>query len=83
MALIHVQIIEGLFTAQQKQDIVERMTDVMVKIEGENTRRLTWCVIDEVPSGHWGIGGEILTADDARALARARPLFGTGPSDVR
>ena len=38
MALIHVQIAEGLFTAQQKQDIVERLTDVMVEIEGEGMR---------------------------------------------
>ena len=74
MALIHVQITEGLFTAQQKQDIVERLTDVMVEIEGEGMRRLTWCVIGEVPSGQWGVGGEILTADDARALARATPV---------
>jgi 4-oxalocrotonate tautomerase len=81
MALIHVQIIEGLFTAQQKQDIVERLTDVMVEIEGENMRRLTWCLIDEVPSGQWGIGGEILTADDARALARATP--GHRPGQAR
>ena len=70
MALIHVQIAEGLFTAQQKQDIVERLTDVMVEIEGEGMRALTWCMIDEIPSGQWGIGGQILTADEARALAR-------------
>jgi 4-oxalocrotonate tautomerase len=74
MALIHVQIPEGLFTAQQKQDIVERLTDVMVEIEGEGMRWLTWCVIDEVSSGHWGVGGEVLTADDARALARVAPV---------
>ena len=40
MALIHVQIAEGLFTAQQKEDIVERLTDVMVEIEGEGMRGL-------------------------------------------
>ena len=70
MTLIHVQITEGLLTEQQKQDTVERLTDVMVGIEGEGLRRLTWCVIEEVPSGNWGVGGEILTADEARALAR-------------
>jgi 4-oxalocrotonate tautomerase len=83
MALIQIQIIQGLFTIQQKQDIVERLTDVMVAIEGESMRRRTWCVIDEVPSGHSGVGGEILTADDARALARAGPRSPLGPSDVR
>ena len=74
MALIHVQITEGLFTAQQKQDTVERLTDVMVEIKGEGMRRLTWCVIGEVPSVQWGVGGEILTADEARAPALATPV---------
>ena len=76
MALIHVQIAQGLFTAQQKQDIVERLTDVIVEIEGEGMRRFTWCLIDEVPAGQWGVGGEILSADDVRALAGATPVHG-------
>ena len=78
MALIEVQIIQGLFTIQQKHDIVERLTDAMVEIEGESMRRRTWCVIYEVPSGHSGVGGEILTADDARALARGGPSRSAG-----
>ncbi len=70
MALIQVKLIEGVFTAPQKQEIVERLTDAMVEIEGENMRQATWCVIEEVASGEWGVGGHILTADDIRALAR-------------
>jgi 4-oxalocrotonate tautomerase len=71
VALIQVKLIEGIFTAQQKQTIVERLTDAMVEIEGESMRRTTWCMIEEVASGEWGIGGRILTADDIKALARA------------
>jgi hypothetical protein len=33
----------------------------MVSIEGENMRPVTWCVIEEVRSGDWGIGGNPLT----------------------
>jgi phenylacetate-CoA ligase len=29
-------VIEGIFTAQQKQEIIERLTDAMVEIEGED-----------------------------------------------
>ncbi len=71
MALIKVTVIAGVFTAPQKQEIVERLTDAMVAIEGENMRRTIWCIVEEVASGEWGIGGRTLTADDVRALARA------------
>jgi 4-oxalocrotonate tautomerase len=70
MALIQVKLIAGVFTAPQKQEIVERLTDAMVEIEGENMRRGIWCVIEEVADGEWGVGGQTLTADDVKALAR-------------
>jgi 4-oxalocrotonate tautomerase len=70
MPLIQVKVIKGVFTAPQKQEIVERLTDAMVEIEGENMRQVTWCVVEEVASGEWGIGGQTLTADDVKALAR-------------
>ena len=70
MPLIQVKVMDGVYTAQQKQAIVERLSDAMVEIAGEDMRRLTWCVVEEVASGDWGIGGQALTADDIRALAR-------------
>jgi 4-oxalocrotonate tautomerase len=70
MALIHVKLIAGVFTAPQKREIIERLTDAMVEIEGENMRQGTWCVIEEVADGQWGVGGQTLTADDVKALAR-------------
>lgn len=84
MVLIHVQISEGIFTSLQKQDIVEQLTDAIVAIGGEGMGRLTWCVIDEVPVGQWGVGGHLLTADDARVLARdprSRPDRRTSAGD--
>ena len=70
MPLIQVKVIKGVFTAPQKREIVERLTNAMVEIDGENMRELTWCVVEEVASGDWGIGGQTLTADDVKALAR-------------
>jgi 4-oxalocrotonate tautomerase len=70
MALILVKVIEGVYTAPQKREIVERLTRAMVEIDGESMRQLTWCVVEEVADGEWGIGGQTLTADDVRALAR-------------
>lgn len=70
MTLIQVKVIAGVFTTFQKREIVERLTDAMVAIEGENMRHTIWCIVEEVASGDWGAGGQTLTADDVRALAR-------------
>jgi 4-oxalocrotonate tautomerase len=69
MPLISVKLIEGVFDDDQKREIIERLTDAMVAIEGENMRQVTWCVVEEVKSGDWGIAGNALTADHVRALA--------------
>ena len=39
MTLIQVKLFEGVFTAHQKQEIIERLTDAMIEIEGQNMRR--------------------------------------------
>jgi 4-oxalocrotonate tautomerase len=66
---INVKVIENVFTDTQKHDIVERLTDAMVAIEGEPMRGVTWVVIDEVKSGDWGIGGQALTTEAVQQLA--------------
>jgi 4-oxalocrotonate tautomerase len=69
MPLINVKLIEDVFTHDQKHQIIERLTDAMVSIEGENMRPVTWVVIEEVASGDWGIAGTPLSTADVKALA--------------
>ena len=73
MPLINVKLIEDVFTPEQKVQIVERLTDAMVSIEGENMRGVTWVVVEEVRSGYWGIGGKPLSTEDIGALAAGTP----------
>ena len=73
MPLINVKLIEGVFDAEQKREMIEKLTDTMVKIEGENMRGVTWVVIEESKSGDWGIGGQPLTTADVHALAAGVP----------
>jgi 4-oxalocrotonate tautomerase len=73
MPLVNVKLIEGVFTPTQKQDMIRKLTDAMVSIEGENMRSVTWVVIEEVKSGDWGIGGNPLTTNDVKALAAGKP----------
>ena len=72
MPLVNVKLIEGVFTAEQKQEMIRKLTDTMVSIEGENMRSVTLVVIEEVKSGDWGIGGNPLTTKDVKALAAGK-----------
>jgi 4-oxalocrotonate tautomerase len=72
MPLIQVKLIENVFTPAQKKEIITKLTDAMVSIEGENMRSVTWVVIEEARSGEWGIGGQSMTTDAVRSLASGK-----------
>jgi 4-oxalocrotonate tautomerase len=64
MPLIQVKVVEGVFDADEKETIIEKLTDAMVSIEGEAMRPVTWVTVEEVASGEWGIGGKALHTGD-------------------
>jgi 4-oxalocrotonate tautomerase len=77
MPLVNVRVIEGVFTAEQKREMIRRITDTMVEIEGAALRPVTWVLIEEVRSGDWGIGGDALRTEDVQALQQqAAPVGG-------
>jgi 4-oxalocrotonate tautomerase len=71
MPLVTVEIIENVFTPEQKKEIIQKITDTMVGIEGETLREVTWVKIAEVKEGNWGIGGQTLTAADVHRMQGA------------
>ena len=72
MPFIQVKLIEDTFTPAQKSEMIAKLTDAMVSIEGEHMRSVTWVVIEEARSGDWGVGGRPLTTDDLYALAAGK-----------
>ena len=68
MPIVDIQLINGVFTPEQKQQMIEKVTNTMVEVEGEAMRAVTWVRIQEYASGEWGIGGKAMTADDVKAL---------------
>ena len=72
MPLIEVHLIEKVFSSAQKRQIIEKLTDAMVTVEGENMRGVTTVKISEVASGDWGIGGKPLTTEAVKELAASR-----------
>jgi 4-oxalocrotonate tautomerase len=73
MPLVNVRLIEGVFNEDEKRQMIEKLTDAMVEIEGENMRQVTWVVIDEVKSGDWGLAGNPLTTDHVLGIKNAVP----------
>jgi 4-oxalocrotonate tautomerase len=69
MPVVNIKVIEGVFSQDQKQEMIRRMTDVLVDLEGEYMRPFSVVVIEEVKSGDWGVGGKALSAADVKALA--------------
>jgi 4-oxalocrotonate tautomerase len=72
MPLIQVRVIKDVFSKEQKRQIISKLTDAMVSVEGENMRGVTWVTVEEVESGDWGIGGKALTTSDVHALAQGK-----------
>jgi len=69
MPLVTIDLIKDVFTPEQKRELIARVTDAMIAVEGENLRSVTWVRIQEFAGGDWAIGGNALQAADVRALA--------------
>lgn len=70
MPLVTIDVIKNVFTPEQKEALIEKVTEAMVAVEGENMRPVTWVRIKEFEGGDWAIGGNRLAASDVHALAK-------------
>ena len=71
MPLVTIDVIKDVFTARQKQDLIDKVTEAMIAVEGESMRPVTWVRISEFEQGDWAIGGKRLGASDVHAMAAA------------
>ena len=77
MPFVNVQTIKGIMTAEQKSELLRRMTDLLVEIEGQGDpqfRQSVWIRIDEHDPEQWSLGGVQPTA----AMIAADPRNKTG-----
>jgi len=70
MPLVTIDIIKNVFSAEQKRDLIDKVTEAMVAVEGEGLRPVTWVRIMEVEEYQWAVGGKALCADAVHALQR-------------
>lgn len=72
MPLVTIDVIKNVFTPAQKQEMIAKVTEALISIEGENLRPVTWVRITEVEQGDWAIGGKFLKAADVHAMASGK-----------
>ncbi len=72
MPMVTIDVIKDVFSPQQKQELIAKVTEAMLTVEGENMRGVTWVRIQEFEGGDWAIGGRALKAADIHALAKGK-----------
>jgi len=60
MPLVEIELLDGVFDEEQKRDMIEKVTEAMVEVQGEGMRDKTWVRTKIIPSGHFAIGGRIM-----------------------
>ncbi|MBI5321994.1 tautomerase family protein [Bradyrhizobium sp.] len=80
MPYVSISTARGILDVEQKQQLLQRITDLMVEIEGQGNpefRKLVWVKIEEEDPSHWSLGG--LTASPERIAQ----VYGTIGADGR
>src|SRR5262249_54912014 len=72
MPLIQVRVIKDVFSKDQKRQIIKKLTDARVSMEGEKGGGGRGVRGEEVERGDGGIGGNALTTSDVHALAAGK-----------
>lgn len=60
MPYINIKVTDEGVTAEQKKQLIEGATELMVDVLGKNPAT-TFVVIDEVNTDNWGIGFDTVT----------------------
>ena len=71
MPLANIKVIEGVFDDAEKRQIIEKVTEALIAVEGEGLRERTVVIVEEAKSGDWGIGGRPLTTGLVKGLRAA------------
>ena len=60
MPYINIKITDENVSSEQKKQLIERSTQMMVDVLNKNPAT-TFVVIDEVNTDNWGVGGKVVT----------------------
>ena len=64
---VEITIPEGRLTMSERAELISRVTDTLLKIEGTEPdatqRARIYCLISEIPDGGWGFSGIAITKE--------------------
>jgi 4-oxalocrotonate tautomerase len=69
MPLAQLKGLSGFLSVEQKGQLIRKVTDAIVSVEGEGLRPVTWVILEDVPSGEWGAGGTAITTVALKKMA--------------
>ena len=86
MPLVTIDVIKDVFTPSQKKELIAKVTEAMIAVEGENLRPVTWVRINEFEGATGRSAGKRCepptSTRSLRARQRNRPA-GRPPRDLR
>ena len=68
MPLIDVQVLEGVYSDEEKAQIIEKVTRAFGEVAGQTMADATSVRIHEIRSGSWGYAGKPMTTQDGLAM---------------
>ncbi len=68
MPLIDIHVLEGVFTPEEKAQLIAETARAFGKVAGQKMQDATSVRVHEVPSGSWGGADSIWTTERALAL---------------
>lgn len=72
MPLVTIDLIKDVFNPEQKSQMIAKVTEALIAVEGEAMRGVTWVRIQEFEQGDWAIGGQRLRAADVHAMGKLK-----------
>jgi 4-oxalocrotonate tautomerase len=72
MLLVTVDVLKNVFTPDQKEALIEKLTAALIEVEGENIRPVATVRINEFEGGDWAVGGRRMSAHDVLEMTRGR-----------
>lgn len=73
MPMINIKVLKGTLSEDKKKEMIARVTEIVAEIEArpipkEKMIPHTWCLIEEIDFGNWGIGGMPVTPEVLKAV---------------
>jgi 4-oxalocrotonate tautomerase len=77
MPLIDIKVVKGVFTPEEKHELVKRVSETVIVLAGESLRPWTHVGIIETAYGEWAMDGKYYTAEDVKTLRAGTGLTRT------